>query len=81
MCLKYREIAFEKPSTDCFDFIVSSTIVRDDLRPIFKILAAEFEFYGRNYMKNRTSQFIEFYAFQTLKRNISRTVFPMKFIF
>ena len=57
MCLKYRETAFEKPSTDCFDFIMSNTIVCDDLQPIFKTLVAKFEFYGLNLMKKRTFNF------------------------
>ena len=57
MCLKYRETAFEKPSTDCFDFIMSSTILCDNLQPIFKIFATKFEFYGLNLMKKRNFKF------------------------
>ena len=54
MCLKYRKTTLEKPSTDCFDVIMSNTVVCNDLQKFFKILMGKLEFYGLISMKNLT---------------------------
>ena len=38
MCLKYKKTTLEKPSTDCFDSIMSNTVACNDLQPILKIM-------------------------------------------
>ena len=57
MCLKYKKTTFEKPLTDCFDFIMSNIINCDHLQPVFKILIGKIETYRLNLLKKRTFDF------------------------
>ena len=54
---QYKDMAFAKPSTDCFHFDLSNNIVCDDLQPIYKSLKDKLEFYCHNLMKNRIFDF------------------------
>ena len=70
-CIKYKEIACVKPSSDCFHFILSNNIVCDDLLSIFKSLKGKLEFYCLYLMKKRIfdfkRRFLSFFNFVLFK--------------
>ena len=71
MCLKYRKTTLEKPSTDCFDVFMSTTVVCNDLQQFFKILMGKLEFYGLISMKKLNfdfrHRFLSFFNFMLFK--------------
>ena len=68
---KIQKKNIEKHSIECFDSIMSNTIVCDDLQLISKILMGKLVFYGLISMKNLTfdfkRRFLSFFNFMFFK--------------